>query len=89
MKVRDDDNPDAIKRRLEIFHKDTAPLADFYSRRGLLYRFDGGRPINEVNAAMLMAVGVEPTSVAAAGPTASPVEGGPPPTPTGGASPAI
>jgi adenylate kinase len=67
LKVRDDDNPEAIEHRLQIFHRDTKPLADFYDRRGLLHRFDGSQPIAEVNAAMLAALGLSappPTSAA-------------------------
>jgi adenylate kinase len=73
LKVRDDDNPEAIKRRLEIFHKDTAPLADFYSRRGLLHRFNGGQPIKEVNSAMLTVLGVDIASVVAPSLSPTPV----------------
>lgn len=34
---RDDDNADALKRRLEAFHKQTKPLVDYYSLRGIHY----------------------------------------------------
>ena len=33
---RDDDKPQAIKKRLEIFHKDTQPIIDFYKKKGIL-----------------------------------------------------
>jgi adenylate kinase len=34
---RDDDNFDALKKRLEAYHKQTKPLVDYYSFRGMLY----------------------------------------------------
>ena len=38
---RDDDKPDAIARRLEIYHTQTAPLIDYYKEKGLLKSYDG------------------------------------------------
>jgi adenylate kinase len=46
---RDDDRPETIRRRLEVYHRQTAPLIDFYEDRGLLHRFDGTLPPNEVH----------------------------------------
>ena len=45
---RADDTPEAIRRRLEVYHEQTAPLVDFYDDRGLLQRFDGTRSKDEV-----------------------------------------
>jgi adenylate kinase len=47
---RDDDQEETVKHRLEVFHEQTAPLTDFYERRGLLRRFDGSRSPDEVHA---------------------------------------
>ena len=33
---RDDDKPESIKKRLEIYEKDTKPLIDYYKQKGLL-----------------------------------------------------
>ncbi|MBI4162226.1 MAG: adenylate kinase [Candidatus Aenigmarchaeota archaeon] len=33
---RDDDKPEAIKKRLDIFHKETRPIIDFYRKKGVL-----------------------------------------------------
>ncbi len=49
---RDDDKPDAIVRRLEIYHKDTQPLIDHYRERGILYEVDGEGLIDEVERAI-------------------------------------
>ncbi|HUN78789.1 MAG TPA: adenylate kinase [Solirubrobacteraceae bacterium] len=46
---RDDDQEDTIRRRLEVYHAQTAPLIDYYDRAGLLRRFDGLRSANEVH----------------------------------------
>jgi adenylate kinase len=46
---RDDDREDTIRKRLEVYHEQTAPLIDYYEQVGLLRRFDGRRSANEVN----------------------------------------
>ncbi len=37
---RDDDKEEAIKHRLEVYDKQTAPLIDYYKKRGLLFNID-------------------------------------------------
>lgn len=46
---RDDDKPETVKKRLEVYHRQTAPLIDYYEERGLLRRFDGTRSPTEVH----------------------------------------
>jgi adenylate kinase len=46
---RDDDQPEKIKKRLEIYHRETEPLIDYYDERGLLRRFDGSKRPDEVH----------------------------------------
>jgi adenylate kinase len=46
---RDDDRPEAIRRRLATYHEQTEPLKDYYEERGLLRRFDGTRDKVEVH----------------------------------------
>lgn len=46
---RDDDKEETIRRRLEVYHQQTAPLVDYYERSGLLRRFDGRRSPDEVH----------------------------------------
>lgn len=55
---RDDDKPEAIKRRLELYHKDTQPLIDHYRERGILFEIDGGQDIARVEAAINVALGI-------------------------------
>lgn len=47
---RDDDQPETVKKRLEVYHDQTEPLIKWYSDRGLLRRFDGTRTPEEVNS---------------------------------------
>ncbi|MFN2489155.1 MAG: adenylate kinase [Actinomycetota bacterium] len=46
---RDDDHPDTIKHRLEVYREQTSPLTQLYEERGLLRRFDGSRSTSEVH----------------------------------------
>ena len=39
--VRKDDNPDTVKDRLVVYHRETEPLIAFYEKKGLLRRIDG------------------------------------------------
>jgi adenylate kinase len=40
--VRDDDEPEVIRHRLEQYHEKTEPLISYYEDRGILRRVDGG-----------------------------------------------
>ncbi|MBX6350133.1 MAG: adenylate kinase [Clostridia bacterium] len=56
---RDDDREETVRRRLEVYRRDTLPLRDFYARRGLLRSVPAsGRP-EDVTRALLSAAGVE------------------------------
>jgi adenylate kinase len=46
---RDDDKEETIRRRLEVYARQTAPLIDYYEGAGLLRRFDGQRDPDEVH----------------------------------------
>ena len=46
---RDDDKPELVQNRLDVYHGQTAPLIPFYEERGLLRRFDGSRSPTEVH----------------------------------------
>jgi adenylate kinase len=46
---RDDDQEETIRRRLEVYARQTAPLIDYYERADLLRRFDGQRSPEEVH----------------------------------------
>ncbi|MGH2879676.1 MAG: adenylate kinase [Solirubrobacteraceae bacterium] len=46
---RDDDMQETIRRRLEVYARQTAPLIEYYDEAGLLRRFDGKRTPDEVH----------------------------------------
>jgi adenylate kinase len=46
---RDDDHEDTVRKRLDVYHRQTAPLVRFYEERDLLRRFDGTRSPTEVH----------------------------------------
>jgi adenylate kinase len=46
---REDDKPETIRKRLAVYHEQTAPLIEYYEDRGLLRRFDGTRSPTEVH----------------------------------------
>ncbi len=45
---RSDDNEEAIINRLGIYHNDTEKLIEFYSKKDLIYKVDGLKPIDQV-----------------------------------------
>jgi adenylate kinase len=51
-KLRSDDNPEVLKGRLEAYRAQTAPLTDYYGRKGLLKAVDGMAPIDDVTLAI-------------------------------------
>ena len=51
---RDDDTVEAIKRRLDIYHRETKPLTDYYG--GLVVHVDGVGAVDEVHERVLQAV---------------------------------
>jgi adenylate kinase len=50
---RDDDKPDTVKRRLDVYQTQTAPLIDFYRAAKLLREVDGEQKIEAVQAAVV------------------------------------
>jgi adenylate kinase len=55
--VRADDNPATVKRRLEVYREQTAPVSAFYEAKGLLRRIDGMQTIDEVWRQVIEAIG--------------------------------
>ncbi len=41
LKIRDDDAPETVKKRLEIYHEQTAPLIEYYKNEGLYRKVEG------------------------------------------------
>jgi adenylate kinase len=46
---RDDDKPETVQKRLDVYHEQTEPLIDWYEDKGFLRRFDGSRSPDEVH----------------------------------------
>lgn len=53
---REDDKPDAIKRRLALYDNSTRPLLDYYREKGVLVTVNGDQDIDEVTSDILKAV---------------------------------
>jgi adenylate kinase len=50
--LRADDNPESVRKRLAAYRAQTAPLTEYYARKGLLRAVDGMAPIERVTAAI-------------------------------------
>lgn len=50
--ARADDNPETLKKRLDVYYKNTAPLLDYYQKQGKLVSVDGMAPIADVTKAI-------------------------------------
>jgi adenylate kinase len=59
---RADDNPDTVRKRLGIYAEQTAPVAEFYARRGKLQVVDGVGELDEVTARIKRALEHESTA---------------------------
>ena len=46
---RDDDKPESVKKRLDVYKKQTAPLIDYYKEKELLADIDANKPIEQVD----------------------------------------
>ncbi|MBR2950079.1 MAG: adenylate kinase [Lachnospiraceae bacterium] len=55
--LRDDDKAETVKNRLDVYHKQTQPLIDFYTEKGVLKSVDGTVPMEEVFAAITAILG--------------------------------
>ena len=55
--ARADDNPETLRKRLKVYHQNTAPLLDFYRDQGKLVTIDGMAPIGEVSTTVRRVVG--------------------------------
>lgn len=51
--LRDDDQPETVKNRLEVYHEQTQPLIDFYTEKGILKTVDGTKDMKDVFVAIV------------------------------------
>jgi adenylate kinase len=54
--ARADDNVETLKKRLEVYRSQTAPVLPFYAAKGLLRSIDGMRSMDEVTRAIELAL---------------------------------
>ena len=55
--LRDDDKPETVKNRLQVYKEQTQPLIDFYTKQGVLHNVDGTKDMNEVFEAIVAILG--------------------------------
>ena len=48
LKMRDDDRPETVLKRLEVYHAETEPLIAYYKEEGILRTVDGSQSIDKV-----------------------------------------
>lgn len=46
--LRDDDKPETVTNRLNVYHKETQPLIDYYEKQGLVSTIDGTQSMDKV-----------------------------------------
>ena len=46
--LRDDDKPETVENRLNVYHEQTQPLIDYYNNKGVLQEVDGTKDMQEV-----------------------------------------
>ena len=56
---RADDREEIVRERLHVYRQKTAPLNEYYERKGLLCRIDGDQSVADVSRAVAAAVGAE------------------------------
>ncbi len=50
LELRDDDKPETVGKRLDVYHEQTQPLADYYKEKGVLESVDGTKHMDDVFA---------------------------------------
>lgn len=58
LEARADDKPEVVRDRLTVYHKETAPLKDFYAERGLLRSVENQATVTATTDAILRALGL-------------------------------
>ena len=55
--LRDDDKPETVQKRLDVYHEQTQPLIDYYTKAGKLAEVDGTKDMDDVFAAIVDLLG--------------------------------
>jgi len=51
--LRDDDKPETVQKRLDVYHKQTQPLIEYYQTQNILKEVDGTLPLEDVFRAII------------------------------------
>ncbi|MDR5693943.1 MAG: adenylate kinase [Armatimonadota bacterium] len=57
---RDDDRPEVVRRRLQVYRQETEPLVEFYKERGLLFLVDASQGVEALHQTILRIAGASP-----------------------------
>lgn len=55
--LRDDDQPETVKKRLDVYHEQTQPLIEYYKEQNILKTVDGTQPMENVFGAIVEILG--------------------------------
>ena len=55
--LRDDDKPETVQKRLDVYHEQTQPLIDYYKKQGILKSVDGTQAMEDVFANIVEILG--------------------------------
>ena len=55
--LRDDDKPETVMNRLSVYHEQTQPLIDFYTKKGIIAEVDGTKDMDDVFNAIVTILG--------------------------------
>ena len=55
--LREDDKPETVKKRLDVYHKQTQPLIEYYTNEGVLVEVDGTKDMKDVFSAIVDILG--------------------------------
>ena len=55
--LRDDDKPETVQKRLNVYHEQTQPLIDYYTKQSILRTVDGTQDMNDVFAEIVKILG--------------------------------
>ena len=55
--LRDDDKPETVQKRLGVYHEQTQPLIDYYTKAGILKTVDGTVAMEDVFGAIVSILG--------------------------------
>ena len=56
---REDDKEEVVRKRIEVYNESTAPLIDYYEKKGLLKRINGVASMDEVFESIKRALGIQ------------------------------